>query len=74
MSQAPFLAKKLNHESNPFKNDVFIKFKCFRQKKKKKRNVTVMECYGMLRLLPVFTFAFFSIPKRYSEELCIAPT
>ena len=36
MSQAPFLAKKLNHESNPFKNDVFIKFKCFCQKKKKK--------------------------------------
>ena len=37
MSQAPFLAKKLNHESNPFKNDVFIKFKCFCQKKKKKK-------------------------------------
>ena len=74
MSQAPFLAKKLNHESNPFKNDVFIEFKCFCQKKKKKKRGmlllwNVMECYGCYLCLLLRSSVFLNdIPKN-----CVSP-
>lgn len=68
MSQAPFLAKKLNHESNPFKNDVFIKFKCFCQ-----RGMlllwNVMECYRCYLCLLLRSSVFLNdIPKN-----CVSP-
>lgn len=64
MSQAPFLAKKLNHESNPIKNDVFIKFKCFCQNNNnninKRNNIG---CY--LCLLLRSSVFLHDIPKNY---------
>lgn len=62
----PFLTKTHNHESNPFKDDVFIKFKCFCQKKKKKNKRNNIGCY--LCLLLRSSVFLNDIPKN-----CVSP-
>ena len=65
MSQAPFLAKKLNHESNLLKTMFLLNSNVFVKKKKKKKGNNI-GCY--LRLLLRSSVFLNDIPKN-----CVSP-